>query len=156
MGLFKNNTPNVEEIILQKDFPFMYENFVFSTQHKLYLLLEEKDGLIDALTFDIIACKYGYPNDEIAHPLQKHGLGFYGFFEVHNSPWIQETLNLNRQHPSHHDKNFLDDKHYIAKFKDVTLEVISRKQYELVQICKEQLIQLMINEIELIKNDDLD
>ena len=91
----KNKTrtePKVIEIKLKKDYRFMYENFLISGQQELYLMLEENNGIIDLLKFNFKVYKYGYPNDEAmgSHPMAKFGLGFYGLFEVLNSPWRSE------------------------------------------------------------------
>lgn len=142
--------PVIKELKLKKDYKFMYENFVFSTQHDLYLLLEEKDGQVETLKFPFAIFKYGYPNDEIGHPLMKYGLGFYGLFETQNSPWIKEILNLNRQHPSHKDEYYSNRRHFIAKFKDVTLEVIANG-YEECTISKTDLMDLFSSEIDNLK-----
>lgn len=118
-------TPKVVKIALRKEYRFMYENFVIATQNGIYLLLEKHDDVVDVLYFDSPQMKYGSPNDEarVGHPLFKHGLEFYGFFEVENSPWIQEQMNANRVHHRHDDGLFDGLKHYIACFKDVMLEV---------------------------------
>jgi hypothetical protein len=147
-----SNEPKVTEIKLKKDFKFMYENFLISGQRDLYLLLEESEGLIDALRFNFLIYKYGYPNDEAmgAHPMTKYGLGFYGLFEVLNSPWIIEIRDSNMIHPSHNDNMYNNYKHYIARFKDVTLDVICSKMEEL-QMTKGQLIEIVNKEIEFIK-----
>ncbi len=144
--------PQVTEIKLKKDFKFMYENFLISGQRDLYLLLEESEGLIDALRFNFLIYKYGYPNEEAmgAHPMTKYGLGFYGLFEVLNSPWIIEIRDSNRIHSSHNDNMYNDYKHYIASFKDVTLDVICSKMEEL-QLTKGQLIEIVNKEIEFLK-----
>jgi hypothetical protein len=150
MNLFSK--PSVKEIELQNHFSFMYENFIISSQNKLYLLLEEENGLINALCFDFSLYKFGHPNDEIVHPLMKYGLGIYGFFEVNNSDWIKELKKLNSQHPRHNDNLYAEHRHYIAKFKDTTLEVIARK-YELLQINSEQLQEIINREISFLKKD---
>jgi hypothetical protein len=147
------STPVVTETILEKHSRFMYENFIVSSQHELYVLLEEKDGIIDLLCFSSFSIyKYGYPNDEIGHPLQKYGLGFYGFFEVKNSEWINEIEKMNSSHPRHIKGLFSNKKHYVAKFKDVTLEVIC-KSYELKQMTKTELNKIITEQINYIKND---
>lgn len=140
----------VKEITLKKHYRFMFENFVISSQRELFLLLEENDGVIDSLKFNFSIYKYGYPNDEVGHPLMKFGLGFYGFYEVFNSPWIEDIKINNRSHPSHSDDAFKRKRHFIAKFKDVTLEVIADK-YEEVQITKDEFINIVKKEIEYIK-----
>jgi len=146
----KDKTIIVTEVSLQKDYTFMYENFIVSSQQNLFLLLEENDKKIDALQFDFKVYKYGYPNDEVGHPLQKHGLGFYGLYEVSNSDWIKELRDNNRQHPMHNDAWYDNYKHYIAKFKDVTLEVICTTMKE-VQLTKEQLFAFLEEEINSLK-----
>jgi len=105
--LFKkdNNIIRVTEVSLSKDYAFMYENFIVSSQHKLLLLLEQTADVIDTLQFDSLIYKYGYPNDEVSHPLSKYGLGLYGLFKVTNSPWIIELRDNNRQHSGHTDSS---------------------------------------------------
>jgi len=122
--------PIVKEIQLDKHFSFMYSNFVVSSQLDLYLLLARAEDNIDVLEFDFLVYKYGYPNDEVSHPLMKYGLGFYGFFEILNSPWIEESRVNNSTHPRHTDSMLQDHRHFVAKFKDVTIEVIAQN-YEL-------------------------
>ena len=74
------------EVSLNKDYQFMYEGFVVSSQQTLFLLLTQKYDKIDALKFDFLLYKYGYPNDEASHPLAIYGLRSYGLFKVDNSP----------------------------------------------------------------------
>lgn len=150
--IIASEKPIVKEIKLKKEYKFMYENFLISGQQDLYLLLEENDGLLDTLRFKFLIYKYGYPNDEAmdAHPMAKYGLGFYGLFEVLNSPWIIEIRNSNWIHPRHNNNMYNDYKHYIARFKDVTLDVICSKMDEL-QMTKGQLIEIVNKEIEFIK-----
>ena len=146
------NDPKINEIKLKKDYKFMYENFLISSQHDLYLFLEENEGLIDAIKFKFLIYKYGYPNDEAmgAHPMAKYGLGFYGLFEVKNSPWIIEIRNSNRIHPGHDDNMYSNYNHYVARFKDVTLDVICSKMEEL-QLTKEQVTEIINKEIGFLK-----
>lgn len=124
--------PEVIDVSLSTDYPFMYENFVISTQHDTYLFLEKHEDVIDVLHFNSANIKYGSPNDEArgGHPLFKYGMGIYGLFEVKNSPWIREQMIANRVHTSHTDKMFDDERHFIACFKDVMLEVTCRSYDE--------------------------
>lgn len=124
----------------------MYENFVVSSQQKLFLLLEQVDDVIDTLQFDFLIYKYGYPNDEVSHPLSKFGVGSYGLFQVNNSPWVTELRNNNRQHHRQTDTSFDDYKHYVAKFKDVTIEVVCTKMEE-IQLTKQELLRVIDDEI---------
>lgn len=146
--LFKKDNPKtiVTEISLKKDYAFMYENFIVSSQKKLFLLLEQADDLIDTLQFDFLMYKYGYPNDEVSHPLSKYGLGSYGLFQVANSPWVIELRDNNRQHLRHSDSSFVDYKHYVAKFKDVTVEVICTNMQE-IQLTKSELLVFLDEQI---------
>jgi hypothetical protein len=141
---------SVSEVKLQKEYAFMYENFVVSSQQTLYVLLEENHDKIDTLKFDLILYKYGYPNDEVSHPLSKYGLGFYGFFRVDNSPWLTEIKNNNKAHHRHSDKIFEYYKHYIVKFKDVTVEILATK-FEEVEITKQDLINFVTEQINALK-----
>jgi hypothetical protein len=103
----------------------MYENFVIATHDGIYLLLERTNDAVDVLFFDSPKLKYGSPNDEArgGHPLWRYGLGFYGFFEVIDSPWIREQMIANQAHDKHSDSLFSQYRHFVACFKDVMLEV---------------------------------
>ena len=141
---------SISEVQLKKDYPFMYENFVFSSQQNLFLILEKTGDFIDALQFDFLIYKYGYPNDEVGHPLSKYGLGFYGLYKVDNSPWTIEIMENNQQHPRHSNNMFAAYQHYIVKFKDVTLEVLCSKM-EQIQITKTQFLQLVEEQIKFVE-----
>ena len=145
--------PQVVEIKLEKEYRFMYANFVISSQHKLYLLLAKKDDDVDALEFDFVVYKYGYPNDEVEHPLMKYGLGFYGFYEVLNSTWIENLRMNNSSHFAHSDKFFHKMKHYVVKFKDVTLEVISF-DYALKRLPKSFFSKMLNEEINFLDTNE--
>ena len=130
------------EVILKGQYKFMYENFIVATQHEVYLLLQARGDTIDALKFSSIQFKYGYPNDEVGHPLSKYGLGSYGLFEVKNSPWLQEIINNNRSHSRHIDDIFSDYRHIIGRFKDVTFEILCDSMEE-IEISQAQLFELV-------------
>lgn len=138
----KNPAVQVNAVSLNKDYAFMYENFIISGQRDLYLLLEQTDDVIDLLHFEFLVYKYGYPNDEVSHPLSDQGLYAYGLYEVMHSPWITELKDHNRQHHRHTDSSFQNYKHYIARFKDVTLEVICTQMDER-KITKAELLKII-------------
>lgn len=78
------------------------------------------DG-VDQLTF-------GYPNDEAlpGHPLYAHGLRHYAFYEVMNSPKIRALHEANNvAFPG--SNVFANARHWIATFKDSTLEVVATR-----------------------------
>lgn len=142
---------SVSKVQLDRDYSFMYENFVILTQSGAYLLLEKRGDEVYALHFDSPHCKYGGPNDEAhdGHPLAKHGLGIYGLFVVENSPWVRERMVANRVHPQHSDAMFSRYKHYIACFKDVKFESmchevkeITLSENELETIVRRELLSL--------------
>jgi hypothetical protein len=141
--------PIVVEVQLRKHYRFMYENFIIATQGAAYLLLEKNGPNVSALKFDSTNLRYGSPNDEArgGHPLSAHGLGFYGLYEVQNSPWIAELMRANRVHPMHRDSMYSDLKHYIACFKDVMLEVVCDEMQE---------VQLSVDEINALVEKQLD
>lgn len=141
-------TPMVKEFPLKKQYHFMYENFVLATQSDIYLFLEKNGPTVEAIRFDFAIVKYGHPNDEVrgGHPLSKHGLGFYGLYEVTNSPWIDEIRISNRVHPRHSDSLFARDKHFVACFKDVTLEVICTEMEE-VQLSEAEILAIITKEL---------
>ena len=143
--------PKVVQVELSKDYKFMYENFVFSTQSDTYLFLNREENHIDALRFNSTLIKYGFPNDEArgASPLTKYGLGFYGFYEVVNSPWVKEQMLANRVHPSHSDSLFKGKKHYVACFKDVMLEITCRG-FEEIKLSESEVSSLVQQQIEFL------
>ena len=140
--------PEIIELELSKNYKFMYENFLISTQHDSYLMLEENDGVVDALKFLGATVKYGSPNDEGrgASPLTRIGKLTYGFYEVKNSPWISEQMIGNRAHHRHSDNMYSGLKHYVACFKDVMFEA-SCRGCELVKLTKEEIISLVLGEV---------
>lgn len=142
-------TPSVVEVPLRKDYPFMYEHFLISTQQHLYLLLEKTGTTVDALRFDFSAFKYGAPNDEArgGHPLSAHGLGFYGLYEVQNSPWLGDLMRANRVHPRHEDSLFSDRRHFVACFKDVMLEVACSDMKE-VQLSVDEITGMVLKQLD--------
>ena len=78
--------------------------------------------------FDVHTHMFGSPNDETlnGHPLYNKGLGFYGAYQVLNSPWIKQLENMNSVHPRHTPELFHDLLHYIFTFHDSTLECVAR------------------------------
>jgi len=73
-------------------------------------------------TCDNVVFHFGSPNDEglPEHPLFKLGLGFYGAFEVHNSPWISSL------YPD--GENGAEGLHHIVlTFHDTTFECITNR-----------------------------
>jgi hypothetical protein len=142
------SSPRVVEVQLNRRYRFMYENFVVLTQGMIYLFLETVDDSVFALRFEGSNCKYGGPNDEAhgAHPLAKFGLGYYGFYEVHDSPWIREMMIANRIHPRHSDSNFDGLRHFIACFKDVKFECVCRVMSE-VQFSRDEFSEIVAKQI---------
>jgi len=143
-----NAPPLVSEVQLSRDFRFMYENFTLVTQDETFLLMERDGDEMHALKFDSPNIKYGAPNDEArnGHPLAKYGLGLYGLFEVENSSWVTEAMTANRVHPSHSDKLFVGQRHFVACFKDVMLEVRCRNMEE-VTMTSTQIFDLLASQI---------
>ena len=155
MGIFginlESSNQNAKPLNLKKDYKFMYENFVFSPQSQLYLILEKAEA-IEALKFNFKVFKYGYPNDEVGLPAKIPGIKNYGMSEVFNSEWIKELKINNRSHPKHNDRFYADYKHYVVRYKDVTLEVIA-KDYEIVELTEDQFFSLIKKEILNVSND---
>lgn len=137
--------PTLTKVPLSKEYKFMYENFVIATQAELYIMLEESVGIVSALKFDFLIYKYGYPNDEGLgiHPMAKFGLGWYEFYHVKNSIWISQ---MREQQPETDYDPFENTVHYIITFKDVTLDVVSRR-YEEIKLTKMQIHDLITLEL---------
>jgi len=141
-------SPRVKEIKLSREYDYSYENFVLATQHEVYLLIEKSEDYIYGIKFRSRLVKYGSPNNEArgGHPLTKYGLGFYGFFEVENSPWIKDQIELNKVHPSHSDSLFSGLSHYVACFQDVMLEITS-KSYEEFKMSPKELSAVLQEQV---------
>lgn len=139
-----------QKITLEKEYDFMYENFVVSSQQNLFVFLEENNGIIEALNFEFIVYKYGYPNDEVGLPSKIPGVEIYGISQVFNSIWIEELITNNQSHSKNSNSLYSNYKHYVVRFKDVTLEVIS-KNYEIVKLTKEGLNEMINKELEYIQ-----
>lgn len=69
----------------------------------------------------------GSPNDETlnGHPLYKHGLNSYGFFEVKGSPLIDDLEEINSVHPYHNKALYETARHFIITFHDSTFECVA-------------------------------
>jgi hypothetical protein len=149
---FFSKEPIVKKKLLKKEYKFMYESFVLSHHSDLYLVIEERNGIVSTLKFQSSLYKYGYPNDEVSHPLAKYGLGVYDFFEVENSPWIEEIKMVNRAHPRHRDSMFNNQKHYIAAFKDEVFEVIC-SSFEEVELTTHDILKFVSERLQYWETD---
>jgi len=85
-----------------------------------------------------------------AHPMRKYGLGFYGIYEVYNSPWIEEISNANKIHPRNTDNMYEDFKHFIITYKDNTLDIIS-KHFSETTLQKDDVNTIISEEIKKIE-----
>lgn len=112
--------------------------FVISNEHDVkvvYILANRNNDEDDMDEFAVITFdsfnqfKFGQPNDEVidGHPFAKYGLSAYSFYEVENSPWIEELRIMNSVHHRHSDKLFEGLKHIIATFHDRTFEIVCEK-----------------------------
>ncbi|MGC4072339.1 MAG: hypothetical protein QM760_07460 [Nibricoccus sp.] len=72
-----------------------------------------------------MASRFGYPNDEAlsGHPLYKHGLRDYDFFEITPSPWMEEVRAQNRVSFPNYDMP--SRKHFIVTAHDESFECLA-------------------------------
>jgi hypothetical protein len=69
----------------------------------------------------------------MGHPLYKYGLKPYEFFEVKNSDWIKNLIEMNRVHYNHNDEYFDKCRHFVYSFKDSCFEIICNSySYEII------------------------
>ena len=71
---------------------------------------------------------FGLPNDEAisGHPLAKHGLKPYSYFEVMGSSLIKAMEKINKIHPSHNKAKFMEGKrHFVFSFHDSLFECVA-------------------------------
>lgn len=69
---------------------------------------------------------FGYPNDEAlgAHPLYDHGISFYAFNQLEDSPYLKELGRRNASVFPGSESFWTSKQHYIVSFHDETLEVV--------------------------------
>ena len=116
-----------------------------------YMQLEnntEHDEILVVIKFPLVSIyKFGSPNDEVlhGHPYYKLGLGFYSFFELKNSDWIEELIKINSVHARFNKDNWKNTKHFILTFKDETFECVAT-DYEITEeniSMKDKAFQIM-------------
>jgi hypothetical protein len=76
--------------------------------------------------------------------MAEFGLRWYDFFLVTNSTWINE---MKERRPAGSYDLFENYEHYIITFKDITLDIVSKK-FEEVELTNEQihdLVNLQLN-----------
>ena len=71
--------------------------------------------------------KFGTPNDEVihGHPYYQLGLRSYSFFEICNSDWIAQIIEINSVHPRHSEELFTSYRHFVLTFHDSMFECIA-------------------------------
>lgn len=67
--------------------------------------------------------KFGYPNDEAWFSIPRTRKLSYGLYEVYDSSWKQEILELNRH--AFPDTEMSDDRHFLFLFHDSAFECIA-------------------------------
>jgi hypothetical protein len=87
------------------------------------------DDLCAHVTFEgAYAHMFGPPNDEAfaGHPLAARGLAPYAVFEVDDSSWLRQLVEINSVHPYHKSEHFAAFKHFVFSFHDTTFECIAK------------------------------
>lgn len=146
----ENNATAFTKIDLGEDIRFMYENFIVSTQHTLYLVLEHRGEDIICLKFDFLQFQYGYPNDEAPH---RYDVSGYGLFEVHHSPLIASLERQNRTHSRHDRSHYNNYRHFVVRFKDVSLDVVG-KAYSIEILSSAEFDALLKRELEFVSKEN--
>ena len=82
---------------------------------------------------------FGYPNDEAlgAHPLDDHGIAFYAFNQMQESPYLKELGRRNASVFPGSEGMWTSKQHYIVAFHDETLEVVCTGIEYLGSVCAE-------------------
>jgi hypothetical protein len=68
--------------------------------------------------------RFGYPNDEARWAIPRFKGVAYGIYEVRNSSWIKEVVQMNR-HAFPNTKDDYISKHYLFAFHDDTFECLA-------------------------------
>jgi hypothetical protein len=87
------------------------------------------EDAVAILDFGVARAHYfGPPIDEAfsGHPLASRGLSPYGAFEVRNSSWIRELVEINSVHPRHDPALFSSLRHFVLTFHDEVFECVAR------------------------------
>ncbi|HEK20796.1 MULTISPECIES: hypothetical protein [unclassified Mucilaginibacter] len=116
------------------------EPFLVSNESKVGLLFyaTEEDEYLHTATacspllvmLEFTSClkfSLGSPNDETlsGHPFYEHGLNSYGFFEVKDSPLIDDLKEINSVHPYYNKGLYEAERHFIITFHDSTFECVA-------------------------------
>ncbi|MBA2501979.1 MAG: hypothetical protein H0V27_03780 [Pyrinomonadaceae bacterium] len=72
---------------------------------------------------------FGAPNDEAfaGHPLTNRGLHSYAAFQIENSSWIRQLMQMNSVHHYHKPERFERLKHFVFAFHDSTFECVAER-----------------------------
>ncbi len=77
---------------------------------------------------------FGIPGNETieGHPYSKFGMKSYSFYELKESPLINEVQSIEKGHPYFDEKKWTKYKHYIITFHDNMFECIAQ-DYEIMK-----------------------
>lgn len=96
-------------------------------------VLQERNSVYDKgiyiLKFNLfLKYNFGIPGNEIiiGHPYAKLGLQSYAFYELEDSDWIKELMEIESVHPYFNKDKWIGYKHYILTFHDNMFECIAR------------------------------
>ena|SRR5690606_5599087 len=126
---------------------------VISNENYLYLIFykdisQQSNNKYDdkyIMKFDLyLKYNFGIPNNESLyhHPYNKLGIESYSFYELKQSPLLEEMKSIEKQHPYYNENNWLGYKHFIITFHDSMFECIA-KDYKLISINDKQRLETM-------------
>jgi hypothetical protein len=78
--------------------------------------------------------RFGYPDDEARWGIPRYEGLSYGIYEVMNSSWVAEVVQLNR-HAFPQTQDETDSRHFLFTFHDDTFECLTREMK--VEVCDE-------------------
>jgi hypothetical protein len=84
-----------------------------------------EDAGIALFTFQrCLLTRFGYPNDEARWGIPRFKKVSYGIYEVRNSSWIKEVVQMNRYRFPNTTDNYVS-RHYLFAFHDSTFECLA-------------------------------
>jgi len=89
---------------------------------------DQEDSQVIAVCFrDYVKYSFGSPNNELlgVHPYSLMGIGANSFYEMKDSPLVEEQRNLAKKHPYYDNERWNGYRHFIITFHEKMFECVA-------------------------------
>ncbi len=120
----------IEELNLREISQTPYSFVLEKDENNVKLIFKD----IELIFQKCLILKCGYPNEEIylhSDLYFENNLNKYFLYEIQESEWLKQIVQMNRVHPRHSDQIFINERHFLIYFEDETFECIARS-YEIL------------------------